>query len=522
MTKQARSLPTGRSLPPLSNWLRRVLDVEPTATALTFAESDFPWSYFACAASELDALLSDRPTARRIGLVLRNRPGQLAALLATIATGRQVVTLSPHVGDTGLGDDIRALRPDVVIADDEDWGRDSVRAAAEDTRAIPLVVSPESGLRPHPVSWVPEPPGLPTDDVAVVMMTSGTTGRPKRVSLSYPQLTAAFQAAGTVLDDSTGPRLRQGYVILWSSLAHISGLYFAIAHAVDGRSVALLERFQVEEWARSVRRHRPRQLRLPPTAIRMVLHADLSADTFSSVRAIGSGTAPLPPELAEEFEARYGVPILTTYGATEFAGAIAGWSLADHRRWAAAKRGSVGRAHPGIELRVVDRAAQEEVRAPGSVGLLEVRGPQLPTGGGGWLRTNDLASVDEDGFLFIHGRADDAINRGGFKIPPSVIEDALYQHPAVSDATAVGLADERLGEVPVVAVTLCAQASERELLAHLSARLTRYQMPVELRILDQLPRTPSLKVDRPRLQELFGAARAPEGQPSISPMEERS
>ncbi|MER7691978.1 class I adenylate-forming enzyme family protein [Streptomyces sp. NPDC097610] len=521
MTKQARSLPVGRSLPALSNWLRRVMDIEPTATALTFAESDFPWSYLAGTARALDTLLRDHPTARRVGLVLRNRPGQLAALLATIATGRQVVTLSPHVGDTGLGDDIRALRPDVVIADEEDWGRDSVRAAAEHTRALPLVVSAGSGLRPHPVSWVPEPAGLPVDDIAVVMMTSGTTGTPKRVSLSYPQLTAAFEAAGTVLDDSTGPRLRQGYVILWSSLAHISGLYFAITHAVDGRSVALLERFQVEEWAQLVRRHRPRQLRLPPTALRMVLHADLPVDTFSSVRAIGSGTAPLPPELAEEFEQRYGVPILPTYGATEFAGAIAGWSFADHREWSGSKRGSVGRAHPGIELRIVDRATQG-VQPPGGIGLLEVRGPQLPTADDGWLRTNDLASLDEDGFLFIHGRADDAINRGGFKIPPSVIEDALHQHPAVSDATAVGLADERLGEVPVAAVTLCGQVSERELLDHLLARLTRYQMPVELRILDQLPRTPSLKVDRPRLQEIFGAARTPEGQPPVSPMEERS
>ncbi|MER5787366.1 class I adenylate-forming enzyme family protein [Streptomyces sp. NPDC001980] len=510
MTKQARSHPAGHTSPLLSNWLRHVMGIDPDATALTFAESSLPWSYLADATRDLDTLLSSHPSARRVGLVLRNRPAQLAALLAVIATGRQVVTLSPHVGETGLGDDIRSLRPDVVIADEEDWARAAVRDAAEDIGAVPLIARQETGLRLRPDSWTPAPPtppelpGLPADDVAVVMMTSGTTGKPKRVSLTYPQLTAAFQAAGTMLDDSTGPRLRRGCVILWSSLAHISGLYFAIAHAVDGRSVALMERFQVEEWARLVRRHRPRQLRLPPTAIRMVLHAELPADTFSSVRAIGSGTAPLPPELAEEFEARYGVPVLTTYGATEFAGAIAGWSLADHRRWAGTKRGSVGRAHRGIELRVVDRTTQD-VQTSGGIGLLEVRGPQLPVADGRWLRTNDLASLDEDGFLFIHGRADDAINRGGFKIPPSVIEDALHQHPAVSDATAVGLPDERLGEVPVVAVTLCGQASRQDLLDHLARRLTRYQMPVDLRILDQLPRTPSLKVDRPRLQELFTA-----------------
>ncbi|MFD3589541.1 class I adenylate-forming enzyme family protein [Streptomyces sp. NPDC058683] len=504
MTKQARSHPAGRTLPLLSNWLRHVMGIDPTATALTFAESSLPWSYLADATRDLEALLGGHPSARRVGLVLRNRPAPLAALLAVIATGRQIVTLSPHVGETGLGDDIRSLRPDVVVADEEDWARDAVRDAAKDIGAVPLTACQETGLLLRPDSWTASPAGLPADDVAVVMMTSGTTGRPKRVSLTYPQLTAAFHAAGTVLDDSTGPRLRRGCVILWSSLAHISGLYFAIAHAVDGRSVALMERFQVDEWARLVRRHRPRQLRLPPTAIRMVLHAELPVDTFSSVRAIGSGTAPLPPELAEEFEARYGIPVLATYGATEFAGAIAGWSLADHRQWAGAKRGSVGRAHRGIELRVVDRTTQD-VQAPDSIGLLEARGPQLPVTNGGWLRTNDLASLDADGFLFIHGRADDAINRGGFKIPPSVIEDALHQHPAVSDATAVGLPDERLGEVPVVAVTLCAQASRQDLLDHLASRLTRYQMPVDLRILDQLPRTPSLKVDRPRLQKLFTA-----------------
>ncbi|MEW2397178.1 class I adenylate-forming enzyme family protein [Streptomyces sp. NPDC046862] len=515
MTNQARSHPAERTLPPLSDWLRRVMDLDPTATALTFAESSFPWSYFGDATRDLDRLLRSHTTAHRIGLVLRNRPGQLAALLATIATGRQVITLSPHVGESGLGDDIRSLRPDVVIADEEDWNRDAVRCAAEDVGAVPLLVTPESGLRPCPASWAPAPAGLPMDDVAVVMMTSGTTGKPKRVCLAYPQLTAAFEAAGTELDDNTGPRLRRGSSILWSSLAHISGLYFAIAHAVDGRCVALMERFHVEEWAELVRRLRPRQLRLPPTAIRMVLSADLPVDTFSGVRAIGSGTAPLPPELAEEFESRYGVPVLTTYGATEFAGAIAGWSVADHRRWAGVKRGSVGRAHRGIDLRIVDRATQE-VKAPGSIGLLEVRGPQLPSTDGSWLRTNDLASLDEDGFLFIHGRADDAINRGGFKIPPSVIEDALHQHPAVSDATAVGLPDERLGEVPVAAVTLCGQASTQDLLDHLAERLTRYQMPVDLRILDQLPRTPSLKVDRPRLQELFAAGRTPEDAPDKS------
>jgi long-chain acyl-CoA synthetase len=134
-------------------------------------------------------------------------------------------------------------------------------------------------------------------------------------------------------------------------------------------------------------------------------------------------------------------------------------------------------------------------RPTGEIGLLEARGGQLG-GDGAWVRTTDLASLDEDGFLFIHGRADDAINRGGFKIPPSVIEDALAEHPAVDESSAVGIPHPRLGEVPVVAVTLCGDATEDELLAFLTERLTRYQRPVDLKIVDTLPRTPSMKISR--------------------------
>jgi acyl-coenzyme A synthetase/AMP-(fatty) acid ligase len=241
----------------------------------------------------------------------------------------------------------------------------------------------------------------------------------------------------------------------------------------------------------------------------MVLQAQVPVETFQSVRAVGSGTAPLPPELAEEFEDRYGVPVLGTYGATEFAGAITRWTLKDKRQWGKSKRGSAGRAHRGIELRIVDPDSGAPL-APGEVGLLEARGGQLPGTDNAWLRTTDLAAIDDDGFLFIHGRADDAINRGGFKIPPSVIEEALRAHPAVDEAAVVALPDARLGEVPAVAVTLLpvheggpARVTEAELMEYLAGRLTRYQRPVSLKVVDQLPRTPSLKISRPLVRERY-------------------
>src|SRR6266581_3200748 len=427
----------------LSRRICQMVRLDPGAPALFFDGLTFSWSFYSDAVADLASLLAAYPAARRVGIVLRNRPGPLAALIATLGTGREVVTLSPHLGDIGLERDVVDLAPDVVVAEDADWARDAVLVSSKAVRAI-----------------------------------------------------------GLVFDEAHEPHLRSRTDILWASLAHISGLYFAIAQAVEGRSIALLEKFEVGPWTALVKRHRPGYVRLAPTALRMVLQAGVPADTFESVRAVGSGTAPLPPELAEEFEERYGIPVLGTYGATEFAGAIAGWTLKDKKQWGARKRGSVGRAHHGIELRIVDPDTGDVLPAA-QTGLLEARGGQLPGEEGAWLRTTDLATIDDDQFLFIRGRADDAINRGGFKIPPSVIEDALAAHPAVDEASAVALPDARLGQVPAAAVTLLSPATEEELMQYLASRLTRYQQPVAIKVVDQLPRTPSLKISRALVREHY-------------------
>src|SRR5580692_2482486 len=480
--------------------IRAVLALDPTATALTFRGLAFPWSFYSDAIAALESSLAGHPRAGRIGIVLRNRPGPLAALIATIGTGREAVTLSPHLGEAGLAQDIVELAPDVIVAEDEDWARGAVLTAAEQAGVVALRAGSDRALAAQPVSWRPNPALRHRGDVAVLMMTSGTTGRPKRVELTHDRMAAAFLAGGLALDGAQ-PRLGQRADILWAPLAHISGLYFALATAMDGRGIALLERFEVGAWLELVRRHRPGYVRLPPTALRMVLEADVPDEAFASVRAVGSGTAALAPELAEAFEDRYGVPVLTNYGATEFAGAIAGWTMKDKSQWDRRKRGSVGRARSGVELRVVDGETGAALPL-GAVGLLEARGRQLP-GGGAWQRTTDLAAIDADGFLFIHGRADDAINRGGFTIPPRVIEEALLAHPAVDEVSAVGLPDARLGEVPAAAVTLVSPVTEQELMEYLTSRLTSYQRPVAIRVVQQLPRTPSLKVSRALVREHY-------------------
>jgi acyl-CoA synthetase (AMP-forming)/AMP-acid ligase II len=285
---------------------------------------------------------------------------------------------------------------------------------------------------------------------------------------------------------------------------HLGGLFRILQCVNDGRSFCLLERFRVDEWADAVRRHRPRTVSLVPAALRMVLDADLDPDDLASVRSVISGTAPLAPDDADAFRDKYGVPVLISYAATEFGGGVAGWNLADHEQFWVAKRGSVGRAHPGCELRVVDPDTGAPLE-PDVEGLLEVKARQLGDDAG-WTRTTDQARIDADGFLYILGRADQAIIRGGFKIRPDDVRAALERDPRVRGAAVVGRADARLGAVPVAAVELrpgVAAASPDDLLAAASAVLARYELPDELKVVGELPRTPAGKVDLGAVQALF-------------------
>ena len=244
-----------------------------------------------------------------------------------------------------------------------------------------------------------------------------------------------------------------------------------------------------------------------PTAVRMVLHSELTRDDLASIKVVTSGTAPLSVEDSEAFTDKFGIPVLTSYAATEFGGGVAGWSLPDHKRYWADKRGSVGRASGGAQLRVVTEDGT--VLAPDEPGLLEVKPGQLGPDAD-WIRTTDLGKLDEDGFLWILGRADQAIIRGGFKVIPDVVRDAIESHPAVAGASVVGRPDDRLGETPAAVVELRpgSTATTEDILAHLGSRLARYEVPTELVIVDTIPRTPSGKADlRAVRDQLAGATR---------------
>lgn len=495
----------------LGRQLTQVMSLEPSAPALQFQDCWYTWSDLSVVMMRAKELIDRavRGPERVVGIVLRNCPEAVAALLTVVSSRDVVLSLNPIQPLSELVADVEFLRPPVIVAARQDWSKDlseaarragcvgiSIDAAAELVEYVQGCVQLGGG------PYYKSDPGT-----AVVMLTSGTTGPAKRVPLSYESLEASFLGVAHYQSrDALKPSLKSSTAVVWTPLVHISGLWSILSSFVEGRKICLMERFDVPTWVARVEEHRPKTASLPPTAMRMVLDAEVPKSALASLRSVRSGTAPLDPALKSEFQSRYGIPVLVVYGATEFAGAVAGWTIRDHERFGEEKAGSIGRAHPGVTMRVVDPETGEEL-PPGAIGILEAKAPQLAHPG--WVETTDLARMDEDGFIWIEGRADDVIIRGGFKVPTEAVSELLRKHPSVADASVVGIPDARLGSVPVAAVELSPDADRvtaDDLLELLRSRLPPYQVPVKLQVVDALPRTPSLKVSRPAVAALFANA----------------
>ena len=255
-------------------------------------------------------------------------------------------------------------------------------------------------------------------------------------------------------------------------------------------------------WHDYVLRYRPTAFGLPPAGVQMLLDADIPKADLASIRVLSTGAAPLDPTVQRAFEERYGIPVLLSYGATEFVGPVTAMTADLHAQWGASKFGSVGRALPGAQLRITDPETGAAL-PPGREGIVEVISPRV---GPEWIRTSDLGMIDEDGFLFHRGRADGAIVRGGFKLMPESIEHALLKHAAISAAAVVGVPDPRLTQIPGAAIKIrpgVAQPTVADLEKHLRDHVPATHIPVLWRFVESLPTTPSFKVDRPAVRRLF-------------------
>lgn len=501
----------------LAERIREVLTIDPDAGSIEFEERWRSWGEQKAVFDAVESALAGAQLAPGAGvaLVIRNRPAQAAAGLAIVATRRVLVSINPHQSAGSIAEDIESVKCPALILDTEDWAKPEIAEAAKkytrlaiavDRTAAPKIVhqrADDSGIQ-----WKALQP-----DVAIEMLSSGTTGKPKRINLAYKDLEASIwnilkgKSTGVdpewARDDQGKLKINLTPGLIYSPLGHIGGLFFLFFLTCDARRFVLLERFKVEPWVSAVKRHKLKNTGLVPSAIRMVMDANVPKEDLASLVALGSGTAPLPADLWKAFEERYGIALLPTYGSTEFAGAVVNWTMKDHKQFIATKRGAAGRAIPGNIVRIVHPETGAEMPT-NQEGLVEVSSNQLR--GGEWVRTTDLGRIDEDGFLFILGRSDGAINRGGFKILPDEIEVVLRRHPAIHDAAVVGMPDPRLGQVPVAAVEPkpgAAKPSPEDLIAFAREHLIAYKVPAKILVLDALPRTPSMKPILPELRRMF-------------------
>ncbi len=494
----------------LAQRLDTVLKLDPASTAVEFHGTSITWADLRAAADQIERLLQDAGIERDapVGWAARNRPSAIASFIALVRAGRMVVPLRPAYSVANFRDDIEAQMLTAVIGDPEDWAGDGVVEAAREAGSLGIEVS----QHPFSVRVIPglEKPGAGPHRAhmpgyVLERLTSGTTGAPKRIpvmqEILMPSLGAGDQKKQT--DNPNELTLKNSPALLFKPFSHAGGLFGLLFTLYQARPIVLFEKFNVPEWVEAVAKYKPKAASLVPAMIRMVLDADVEPQKLGSLIAIRSGTAPLEPDVQDEFEQRFNCAILVDYGAAEFIGGLAGWTLKDHQQFSKAKRGSVGRAKRDVDIRVVD----EERFAPlavGESGIVEVKSDRY---GPDWIRTNDLARIDSDGFIFLEGRADDAINRGGFKVLPEEVMQLLRKHPSVADAAVVGMKDERLGEVPIAAIELAAGKSlpgKEQLDAFLKTELPAYMVPVEYRVIDELPRTISMKVSRPELKKLLG------------------
>jgi long-chain acyl-CoA synthetase len=436
----------------------------------------------------------------RVAVMLPNVPAFPIIFYGALAAGAVVVPMNPllkarevahYLGDSGA----------TVLFAWDTAADEAAKGAAETGAQVVRVTEPDAaslleGREPLTV-WTENA----DDDDAVILYTSGTTGRPKGAQLTHGALRRNAEVTAEKLI-TTGP----GDVVMGClPLFHCFGLTCGLNAAVmSGGCLALLPRFDAGAALDMISRDNVTVFEGVPTMYAALLHhpAREDADT-SSLRVCVSGGAAMPVEVLRGFEAEFGCVILEGYGLSETS-PVASFNHPDAER----KPGSIGTPITGVEMRVVD--AEGNDMPPGEIGEIAIRGHNVMKGywgkpeataeaiPDGWFRTGDLARIDSDGYFFIVDRKKELIIRGGYNVYPREIEEALYEHPAVAEVAVIGIPHDSLGEEVGAAVALKpgAQATPDELKAFARERVAAYKYPRQVWLVDQLPKGPTGKILR--------------------------
>jgi acyl-CoA synthetase (AMP-forming)/AMP-acid ligase II len=527
---------------PLANLLLDVDAGAPSDPLITMGTTVVPRGHARTAALDIAAALSDLGIGPddAVATVLPTSPAAVVALFGIWTVGAVAVPVNPRLVDAEIARLLAATSVAAVIAtpgDDARWpdaGPSVRRLAVAET--FPTASGGEWSTEVRATSPAGSGGRDPDRDAervaheegaAIVLTTSGTTGAPKPVVLNAASVLAGIDtvlgslrgaprpseaAPGSAARVEAAPSRTPPPNLIPVPLALWAGVYNTLFAFRAGAGVVLLDPFRTSAFADAVRTHAIKSTVLAPAMITM-LTDDSEIESLAPLRIVRSITAPLSPHQARRFHERFGVVVLNSYGQTELGGEVIGWRAADARMFGEQKLGAIGRAHAGIDVRVLDGDVEVE---PGAEGELCIRSPYMMQGylahetasrltADGFLRTGDIGHVDADGFVWLSGRVSDLIIRGGMKVFPGDVEEVLLTHPAVRDVAVVGVPDERLGEVPWAFVVLDptdeAHDASAVLDAHCRTDLAAYKVPVRFVAVDELPRNDVGKVLRRELIE---------------------
>ncbi|MCV7090248.1 class I adenylate-forming enzyme family protein [Mycobacterium interjectum] len=430
-------------------------------------------------------------------------------IFASARAGLACTPLNYRLSADGIQALIARLPEPLVIVDDR--YRDMIGGSSQRVMSSDEFLA--AARDSEPAAEFPDP-----ESVAIVLFTSGTTSQPKAVELSHNNLTS--YVTGTVEFESAEP---SDAALICVPPYHIAGVSAALSNLYAGRKMVYLTNFDADEWVRLVAAERVSTATVVPTMLdRIVTVLEGGGHELPSLRSLAYGGSKVGlPLVRRALELLPHVGFVNAYGLTETSSTIAVLGPDDHREahsasadHVAKRLGSVGRPVPGIELQI--RGEDGAVLPPGESGELFVRGEQVSgryTGIGsvldedGWFPTRDIALLDEDGYLFISGRSDDTIIRGGENIAPAELEEVLIEHAHVHDVAVVGVEDPQWGQAIVAVVVPAAgiDPDPEELREHVRKSLRGSRTPDRVVFADELPTTPTGKVLRREIVEKLRA-----------------
>jgi len=361
------------------------------------------------------------------------------------------------------------------------------------------------------------------EDITIIMYTSGTTGRPKAVPLRHH----AFVSYVLENVEPASPEIEERN-LLSVPFYHVAGFQSMLSSIYGGRTIVLMRQFDVDEWFRTVEMEKVNRSMLVPTMLKRIIdHPDFGKYNLSSLKVITYGAAPMPFDvITKAIKMLPWVRFINAFGQTETASTITALGPEDHiiegteeEREKKLKRltSSIGRPLPDVEIKIVDEEGNP--LPPNQTGEIWARGPRVMTGywkddqktaetitPDGWLRTGDMGWMDEEGYIYLAGRADDMIIRGGENISPEEVEDVIESHPKVEEAAVIGVPDPEWGQEPraIVVVKRGETVTSEEIIEYCRLRLAGFKRPRSVIFVPSLPRNPMGKVLRKKLREEYG------------------